>query len=162
MKRTILTLSIITVLCSVQSHAQHHKKKIVTKKTHALPMQAINVPFVEAHNYFVKNTHRDGDVVNPKITSELDLESRLGYATVMGENGQPTPIDFRKQYAILVIGHSTDKAATMTAVSVKKQNKEVIFTYKYHEGAKQSYTMLPFLMVIVDKKYEGEVTLVKE
>jgi hypothetical protein len=165
MKKYILTLALLTSICSIKSFAQHHKKTHRVKKTHKTSHSAMSetsIPFVVARNYFVKNTYQDGTPVSPKITSEVQLESILGYATVMGENGQPTPIDFSKQYAILVIGHTTDKATSMTASSLKQQAGKLIFTYKYQEGAKQSYTMLPFLLVIVDKKYEGEVTLVKE
>lgn len=165
MKKYILTGALVASFCVATSYAQHSKKTVLAHKAHKtthFPMQEITVPFVEAKNYFVKNTYRDGDIVNPKITSQLALENLLGYATVMGEGGQPTAIDFSKQYAILVIGHTTDKATNMTALTLKQKKNELVFTYKYHEGAKQSYSMLPFLMVIVDKKYEGELTLVKE
>ena len=58
--------------------------------------QKKDIPFEQAHNYFVRN-----DVTEPvpaKIGSQDQFERYFGMAAFMGKKGQPTPIDFNTQY----------------------------------------------------------------
>ncbi|WP_337039172.1 hypothetical protein [Elizabethkingia anophelis] len=79
---------------------------------------------------------------------------------MMGPNGTPTSIDFSKQYVIAVIG---DKTNITTDFIPQKLTKEkvvtLIFTYKVSKGRKMSATIKPSTLIIVDKKYNGEIKL---
>lgn len=155
-KIVILSLAFAGLFSSVNVTAQS-KSKAKTKATAV----SINVPYTVANNYFVKNTFKQGMLKNAKIESQQAFDQFFGAAPVMGDAGKPTVIDFRKQYAIAVIPAATSNASTLNATSLKQSGKNITLTYSYKEGAKQSYTSQPFLLLVVDKKYDGAVKAVK-
>lgn len=77
----------------------------------------------------------------------------------MGTGGSPTKIDFTKQYVIAVAKPESEYNTVITPVSLQKDNDHLIFTYKVEQGEKQSYTMLPCLIVIVDNTYNRDIIL---
>ena len=84
-------------------------------------------------------------------------------AAVMGKDGMPTSIDFTKQYVIAVTLPETDTETDINLVSLKKDtNSDIILTYKVMTGEKRSYTIVPVRLLIVDKKYDGNVKLIKQ
>lgn len=161
MKQCLLFSVLLVLLRISVSDAQHKSPHPKHKKQLMSTTKDITVPFVEANHYFIKNTYQEGDLNHPKITSLLEFERFVGYAPVMGDDGLPTAIDFNKQYVLLVPGHETDKLTTMRPISLTQHDKVITLTYEYHEGAKQTYRMLPFLLLIVDNQYQGEIKLVK-
>lgn len=120
-----------------------------------------DVPYIIAKNYFVNNDIGENDLPNYKITSQIDFDKYIGQATLEGESGKPTPIDFSKQYVILVVGSLTDIYTEWSVVSLKQKDETIVLEYKQTQGEKQSYTIQPFLLLIVDKTYEGEIKVVK-
>lgn len=120
-----------------------------------------DVPFIEAKNYFLKNTYKPGDLKNPKITSQASFDALFGMATTMGEAGKPTIIDFSKQYVIAIIVPETNKATTLAVSSLKQAGKNITCTYTHTEGETLGYTLQPILLLVVDKKYDGKVKLQK-
>ena len=118
------------------------------------------VPFTELDHYFFKNGQDIPD--NTKIDTEEEFSSLFGFASVMGENGQPTPVDWDKEFVIAVVNPVTDFATELTPVSLSLEDGELVFTYSETVGEKQSWTMQPVLLVKVDRKDEHEtVRLVK-
>jgi hypothetical protein len=78
----------------------------------------------------------------------------------MGENGKPTIIDFAKEFAIAVVLPESNVATNINPVSLKKgTDGSVVFEYKVEIGNKLSYTIRPFLLLVVDKKFDGKVIL---
>lgn len=118
------------------------------------------VPFTELDHYFFKNGQDIPD--NTKIDTEEEFSSLFGFASVMGENGQPTPVDWDKEFVIAVVNPVTDFATELTPVSLSLEDGELVFTYSETVGEKQSWSMQPVLLVKVDRKDEHEtVRLVK-
>ncbi len=117
-----------------------------------------SVPFTVADHYFVNNNVEQ--LPMGKIESQAEFERLFGMATVMGENGKPTPIDFSKEYIIAVSIPQTSFSTTIEPVSLQKTaDGKIVFSYKVNKGEKMSYSILPSLIVVVDKKYDREVTL---
>ncbi|TWP22715.1 hypothetical protein ETU10_08950 [Apibacter muscae] len=117
-----------------------------------------SVPFTIAENYF------SNEDLNSFITivSQSEFDQYIGMATTMGKHGQPTPIDFKKQWVIAVALPSTDINTQLIPISLKKDGKgKIIFTFKAVEGNKLSYKIKPFLAIIVDRKYLGEIQVIK-
>lgn len=84
-------------------------------------------------------------------------------AAVMGKDGMPTSINFENQYVIAVTLPETDTDTDINLVSLKKAaNSDIILTYKVITGEKRSYTIVPVRLLIVDKKYDGNVKLIKQ
>lgn len=121
-----------------------------------------DIAYVVAQRYFVKNTVQQGPLANPKIETRESFDALFGAAAVMGKDGGPTSIDFARQYVIAVIADDTDIATELKPLSLQKDvNNQVILTYQVITGAKQSYTIRPVLILIVDKTNDGNV-IVKE
>lgn len=120
------------------------------------------VPFEVAKNYFFKN---DLDILpaSPKITSAEVFNKLFGMATTMGEDGQPTQIDFAKQFAVAIVLPVTDFATEINPVKLEVAGDSLLYTYQIKTGEKQSYSIQPISIIAIDKKYENkEVVLVNE
>ena len=118
-----------------------------------------NVPFDTVRNYFFRN---DASVPSsPKISSQEQFDSLFGAAAFMGKDGQPTSIDFDRQFVIAVVLPETDIETTLEPLSLSRSGGELTFTYEKKEGGKVSNTMRPVLLVAVDKAYETETVVLK-
>ena len=74
-------------------------------------------------------------------------------AATMGKDGQPTEIDFKKQFLIAKILPETDTLTRIDPVSVTEEDNTLHVKYNIQRGEKQSYTMQPFSLLIVDRQY---------
>lgn len=115
------------------------------------------IPYLLTHNYFINN---DVDSLPEVITSEAEFSKYIGMAAVMGKDGQPTEIDFSTQFIIVAAVAPTDIATEITPVSLAQEDGSLIFTCKITNGEKQTFTIHPFVMVAVDKKYQMPVKIV--
>lgn len=116
------------------------------------------IPYTVVNNYFINN---NVDSVPEVITSDAEFKKCFGMAAYMGDGGTPTAIDFAKQIVIVASVPSTDFETKITPVSLKKEDDTLVFTCKLAQGAKQTYTTHPFVMIAVDKRYESPVTVKK-
>ena len=118
-----------------------------------------NVPYDTVRNYFFRNDATAP--ASPKISSREQFDSLFGAAAFMGKDGQPTSIDFGRQFVIAVVLPETDIETTLEPLSLTRSGGELTFTYGKKEGGKVSYTMRPVLLVAVDKAYETETVVLK-
>ena len=134
-------------------------RKLITILIAALCFAACNqkkeVPFMEAHNYFVRN-----DVTEPvpaKIGSLDEFERYFGMAAFMGKNGQPTPIDFEKQFAIAVVLPETNHSTELHAECLTADGSKLIFIYSVDVASEENtWTQVPMLLIFVDRQHERE------
>ena len=116
--------------------------------------QAKDIPFEEVKNYFFRN---DADIPeSPVIDSSEQFEELFGAAAFMGKDGQPTSIDFDKEFVIVVVNPVTDCLTELAPESLQKVNGELVFTYYETVGEQQSWTMRPILLIKVDRKYRTD------
>ena len=108
------------------------------------------VPYQVAQHYFKRNDVAD-DSIPSKITSQEELLKNFGMAAVMGRNGQPTEIDFEKQFVIAVVHPVTDIVTELSPVSMIQEKSALTFTYYEGLGEKTSFSMQPILLVIVNR-----------
>ncbi len=110
------------------------------------------VSFTEARNYFFRN-----DAPMPaslKITSKEEFDRYFGMATTMGDDGQPTPIDFSRRFVIAKVLPATNVRSEITDVSLNETGAdELRLRYRVSQGQEMSYTTQPFIILIVDAKY---------
>ena len=120
------------------------------------------VAFEVAKNYFFK-TNLDILPSTPKITSEEVFNNLFGMATTIGEDGQPTQIDFSKQFVLAIVLPVTDMATVIIPVKVEEQGDTLFYTYEVKTGEKQSFNIQPISIIVLDKQYEDkEVILINE
>ena len=149
-----IVFSVFFIACRSKK-MENKKPPIAEIKTAAIQE---TIPYAVAQNYFVKNTV--DAIANPKIETEEVFNSYFGSATTIGKNGKPTAIDFSKEYVIAVLLPKTDTAASIQPVSLKKGNdNSIVFEYKVNLGNTQSYTIRPFLLLVIDKKFDGNLSL---
>ena len=119
------------------------------------------IAFEEAKNYFFKN----GEAIpaDPKITSEEAFNKLFGMATTMGKDGKPTEIDFSKQFVLAIVLPVTNIDTEIKPIKVEEKGDTLLYTYEIKTGEKQTYSIQPVSIIILDKKYEDkEVVLVNE
>lgn len=162
MKTSSKILAIAIMASSVFASCNATNTSKDDAQTETAQTTEIDVPFTEAQRYFVKNTYKEGQLTNPKISTQENFDKFFGMATTMGPNGKPTPIDFTKQYVIAVIGNVTDKATTLSVNSLKQKGDTITLRYKQLEGEKQSFTIQPLLLLRVDNQFQGSVKAIKE
>lgn len=110
------------------------------------------VPFSVARNYFVRS---DADVPeNVKITDQATFEGVFGMAAFMGRDGQPTSIDWDKEFVIAVVKPVTDAETILEPLSLVKKGKSLVLNYSLKTGPSMSYTIRPFFIIVVDKQWE--------
>lgn len=113
------------------------------------------VPFVLGENYFVKNTVSEDKNGAHKIETQEAFDEFFSPAATMGDSGMPSNIDFDKQFVIAIISASSDLKPSIDSISLNKEGAELLLKYKESFGEKQSFTMRPMAILIVDKKFDG-------
>ena len=113
------------------------------------------VPFVLGENYFVKNTVPEEKNGAHKIETQAAFDEIFSPAATMGDAGMPSNIDFDKQFVIAIISASSDLKPSIDSISLNKEGEELLLKYKESFGEKQSFTMRPMAILIVEKKFDG-------
>jgi hypothetical protein len=110
------------------------------------------LPYTRMANYYVRN---DAELpVEGKIDDRSRFDSLFGMATLMGADGQPTPVDWDGEFVLAVVDPATNNQTALDPESLRQEGGELVFTYTETTGGKQSYWTLPVLMIKVDRKYD--------
>ncbi len=134
-----LVLSLFTLVsCTISKVSSGHPKA---------------VPYIIGANYY--NATDNKQAVTLVITTQEQMDNYLREAAVMGHNGEPTKVDFNKNFVIARLLSETNRATTITPISLSDIGcSTLLFTYKETMGKEQrSYTIKPFCFIVVDKKY---------
>lgn len=112
------------------------------------------VNYTEARNYFFRNDAQQPSAMLV-MHSQAELDRYFGEAAFMGKGGEPTKIDFSKQFVVAKVLPATNR---VTDISLKRieQTGDKRLTLVWHisvKDAPQSFTMQPMKMVVLDKKY---------
>ncbi|WP_440121858.1 copper resistance protein NlpE [Tenacibaculum sp. Ill] len=137
--------------CNLSSNKSKDTKEETTKTN-----ETVTVTYKVASRYFIKNNVTK---LPSKINSREEFEKYFGAATVMGEDGKPTPIDFEKEYVIAVTVEASNKLIELQPISLTKTGEEINFDYSVTEGGETSYTSRTALVIIVSKKIEGNINV---
>ena len=118
------------------------------------------IPFSVARNYFVRS---DADVPeNVRITDQATFEGVFGMAAFMGRDGQPTSIDWDREFVIAVVKPVTDVETVMEPLSLIKKGGSLVLSYSLVSGLDMSYTIRPFFIIVVDKQWEDLPVVIDE
>ncbi len=119
--------------------------------TRKIEADAVPVAYTELQHYFVNNTVNVQQPFRHVFATQEEFERYFGMAAVMGKDGQPTSINWKTQYVMAVINPVTDRDTQMYPVSVVQNGNSIIFNYKVTKGEKRSYSICPFVAVVLDK-----------
>ena len=112
-----------------------------------------NVPFQVAKNYFFKNDQPLP--ASPKITTAAAFDRLFGMAAFMGKDGQPTAIDFDKQFVLAIVLPVTDIATQIMPLKVEAKGNRLFYYYEVKTGEQLSFSIQPVSIIILDKQYEN-------
>ena len=155
--KSIPTALFILASCNNQPK-DHQTMNADSTETEQLQTPANNaIPYVLAQNYFVKNTIGEDRNGIHKIETQAAFDELFSPAATMGKDGQPTPIDFDKQYVIAIISATSDLTPTIDSIAVEKQGEEIAVTYKEVLGEKQSFSVRPVAILLVDNQFQGNL-----
>ena len=112
------------------------------------------VPYKEATHYFVRNDV-DPRKVPVQIRTREDFTRYFGMAAVMG--GQPTPIDFDRQFVIAIVLPGTTHATAIHPGTLTDQGDSLQLEYAVSvDPAGNTWTSVPLSLLVVDKRYARE------
>ncbi len=119
-----------------------------------------NIPFKQAKNYFVKNNVETA-IGNPKFETQQEFDHIFGMATTMGDNGRPTPIDFSKEFAVAQVENPSFQSVFLEPISIRRNGKILEIKFRKVIGKTLSYSAQTSMILIIDRKYEGEVNFIE-
>ncbi len=162
MKKTFfaLTCGILFLLASCGG-SQTQKNDFQTSPAAVKQKTATAIPYREADNYFFRN---DAPMpTNPKINTQEEFDALFGMATVMGDDGRPTAIDFNRQFVIAVVHPVTKKDVELDDERLLDDGQTLTFEYSVdRDNEVLGYEIQPILLIIVDRQYERENVELRE
>ena len=114
----------------------------------AVNLSGVTANYNRMYNYYVNNYFNNG-THKLVIHNQQDFDAVFGAGAVMGHNGQPTKINFSRQFVIAVILPETNRQTTIETAMLKRVGDRLYFSYIIEEGHATSYTMRPFTAVVV-------------
>lgn len=119
---------------------------------------SINVPYTPAKLYYIKPNTIATEYV---IVESAEQFEKCTYATAyMGEDGQPTKIDFSKQF-VLIINQPQAKKGVINVGKITKTEKNVTVQYSVTFGKTTPTTINDNAIIIIDKAYYGNISFKK-
>ena len=122
----------------------------------AVNLSGVTANYNRMYNYYVNNYFNNG-THKLVIHNQQDFDVVFGAGAVMGHNGQPTKINFSRQFVIAVILPETNRQTTIETARLKRVGDRLYFSYIIEEGHATSYTMRPFTAVVVDRNEPSDV-----
>ncbi len=138
------------------------KKSQNTNEEKHQTIKTKKIQFEELNRYFVKNSELPSELRTKKISSQEEFDKTFGAATVMGKNGKPADLNFDKDIVLAVYGPSTTKKTDIKADRLEYGNNILTLHYNVTEGAEQSFSTKPLLLLKISKKYDGFTKFEKE
>ena len=141
----ILSLCAMVMLCcqcTTSKELRHAKKG------------AKSVPYTVLENYYVRNDIDGSKQHQLILDNERDFNAYFGPAAIMG--GQPTDINWNKQFVVAILLPETNKPTMVTPMGVKQSPGNVIFKYQVNKGRKTSYKLIPFAAVALNRSSDPQ------
>lgn len=114
------------------------------------------IDYKTADGYFILNSIENDGAYEKKFASREDFDKYFGMATTM--NSTPTNIDFNKDFAAAYIMPVTNLETTINVDSVIWNGHKTEMWLSIQTGDTMSYSIRPVKILLIDKKYNGEVT----
>jgi hypothetical protein len=156
----LILTSVMLASCNESANKGNNAERANQKDTAVSVHTEPAVPFTEAKGYFVRNDFKNDSLQVLTLATQKEFDTVFGAATTMSKE-RPTIIDFSKQYVIALIAKETDKATAISAKKLQHAGNVINLSYEFTLSEKQSFTMRPALILLVDSQYKGEIKLVK-
>lgn len=140
-----------------------NKQENKQNSTWAISHAVTKVDYKVLHDYFVVNTIEDSSVISVVIDTKEKFDNYFTVGRTMNSTGEFTPIDFSKSFVIAIIGPVSDKATNISAISLKDRDAHLEFIYSIEsEKEPRSFSIHPFIGIVVDKNHYKDVKFIME
>jgi hypothetical protein len=119
------------------------------------------VPFTVASGYFFRNNVTPPGNHYLIIRSRDDFDKYFGAAALMGKNGQPTPIDFSRQFVIAIVEGETYTSTTIITHELTVIADKLHLRYDVKMEQPQSFSAIPVQLLIIDRQYDLKLTVTR-
>lgn len=111
------------------------------------------VNFKEVKNYFYRNDAPKGEQLL-KLTTQVEFDRYFGAGAFMGKDGQPTQIDFNKDFVIAKVLPETNLDTEIKDIKLTKSSDgHLTFGYSTTNKKPQSYSIRPTAQITVSREY---------
>lgn len=150
MKKIILALALFSgAFCACSTSKTNSTKKVngMTK-----------VSYTILKHYFANNTIDNQEDKVYEFTSEDEFKKYIGSASVMGQNGTPTKVDFGKDFVLALVGPTSNQIVNYKPTNLMLAGGMLHFSYKKEVSSQtKTFTSKPVLLLSIDKKYYAKV-----
>lgn len=158
--KKIIGLAIAAFACAIACNNSPNQV-MSGPETDTLNRGGTDIEYRLAKNYFVRNDADLSGFSSPKIETQDAFDAIFGPATIMGDEGTPTPVDFKKKYVVAIINPLTERDVTLEVEQVQKSGDLITVTYTETSGGKQTMQTRPFLLLILNREDDSRVEVVK-
>lgn len=118
-----------------------------------------DIPYELAMNYNLKNQANPKRIENHKITSQVEFDKYFEEITSNSNISQTKKIDFSKEYVIVISDKSTNKLHKYSVNSLIFKGSSINLSYTLEKSKVQTQEHIPFLLLVVDKKYQENILI---
>ncbi len=135
----LLATAVIMVSCAVQRKSA--------------PGKPTDVRYTLARNYYYVNDADDPQ--SPMVTTQRAFDRLFGMAAVMGKGGEPTHIDFSRQFVIGIVLPLTNDNTEVVPTRLVAHGDTLTMHYRLKTTERNmSWTMRPMAIVVVDRRHQ--------
>lgn len=109
------------------------------------------IPYDIANDYTLKENINLNKLADYKITTQKEFDKYFQAGT------NAIPIDFSEKYAIAVVGKKSKRSSFYNVNYLKIKGSGLEISYDLEEGEKQELSKQATLIILVDKKYQGNI-----
>lgn len=113
--------------------------------------QSYPVGYTELNNYYAIDDVENKQPRRLIINTQQEFDTYFGAAAVMGPNGQPTRVDFRRQFVLAVVLPPTKRNVEIVPGEVLVGETQMVFNYRVVKHEKLTYLIKPFTAIAIDK-----------
>ena len=119
------------------------------------------VRYVELKNYFHNNNAPIPS--SPTIKTKAEFERQFGMAARMGADGQPTPVDWKRQVVLAIVLPETNVETTIDSVGLFLTGAgRLSLRYLVRQGKERGYTTQHIYLMAVGKKWKDAAVSMRQ
>lgn len=124
----------------------------ITVKNKLLEKQDTEIPYRIANNFFLKRNANIKEFKGAMIKTQKEFDKYFEKSAIGKDD-----IDFSTHNTIVVVGKKSKKNSTIYLNYLKFRGPKIELSYNFEEGDKQKKKDQSVLILVVDKKYQGDI-----
>ena len=149
--------------CKSDKHAPIQSSNETISESVATSSRVVesNVNFTVGQNYILKPVYNNDDVSALVITSDEELDSYFDRSTDPNKEPVPYVIDFYNYYVLAVVSPKNDFSAKIIPNNLSFSDGILTLSYRLIPGKNPEQQERNTIMMLIEKKYKGQVSLLE-